>query len=73
MCGNIVDDTGFEADMGVDEDGTAEDGVHSWVQRAGGERGNRERYDRDGQQSLKSPVVGAVGWVGRWCYCWIVC
>lgn len=62
--GNVVDDDGLEANVGVQEHGRAQDGVEGGVQRAGSEGGDGERDERGGEEALKSPVVGAMGGVG---------
>lgn len=40
VLGDVVDDDGLETDVGVKEDGAAEDGVHGRVERAGSEGGD---------------------------------
>ena len=62
--GNVVDDDGLEANVRVEENGRAQDGVHGRVERAGGEGSDGEGDERSGEEALKSPVVGAVGGVG---------
>lgn len=62
----VIGDAGLEADVGVDEDGGAEDGIHGWVQGAGDERSDCEWDEADRDGALEGPVVGAVHWVRFW-------
>lgn len=59
--GDVVDDDGLEANVGVDEDGRAQDRVHGGVERARRKGGNGQRHQARGQEALKRPVVRAVG------------
>lgn len=49
----------------MDEDGTADDGVGGWVEAAGDEWGDGEGDETGGDETLKGPVVGALGGVCR--------
>lgn len=62
--GDVVDDDGLEANMRVQQDGGAQDGVGGGVERAGGEGSNGEGHEAGGEEALKGPVVGAVRGVG---------
>ena len=62
--GNVVDDDGLEANVGVQEQSRAQDGVEGGVERAGSEGSDGERDERGSEKALESPVVGAVGGVG---------
>jgi hypothetical protein len=55
--GNVVDDYGLEADVRVQEDGRAQDGVGGGVERTGGKGRNGERHEAGGEEALKGPVV----------------
>ncbi len=62
LFGDVIDDDVLEAGVRVDEDGGAQDGVERRVQRAGREGGDGERDQGAGDQPVKGPVVGPVGW-----------
>lgn len=55
--GNVVNDDGLEADVGVQEDGGAQNGVGGGVERAGGKGRDGERHEAGGEETLKGPVV----------------
>jgi len=55
--GDVVNDDGLEADVGVQEDGRAQDGVGGGVERTGGKGRNGERHEAGGEEALKGPVV----------------
>ena len=58
--GNIVDNDGLEADVGVDEDGAAENSIQNGVDTARGERRNGQGHETGGEEPLKRPVVRAM-------------
>ena len=60
----VVDDGGLESDVRVGDDQRAQDGVHDGVEGTSGERSEGERDQADADQSLKRPVVAALGGVG---------
>lgn len=55
--GDVVNDDGLEADVGVQQDGRAQDGVGGGVERTGGKGRNGERHEAGGEEALKGPVV----------------
>lgn len=61
LLGQVVDDDVLEAEVGVDDDEGAEDGVHDRVERPGGEGGHGQGHQAEADGALKGPVVGAVG------------
>lgn len=54
---DVVNDDGLEADVGVQQDGRAQDGVGGGVERTGGKGRNGERHEAGGEEALKGPVV----------------
>lgn len=65
LLGDVVGDEDLEAEVGVDEEEAAQDGVGGRVEGAGGERSDGQGHDAGGDEALKGPVVGAVAGVGR--------
>lgn len=57
---DVVDDHHLESEVGVDQDHGAQDGIHRRVQRPRGEGGEGEGDQTRGDDTLESPVVGAV-------------
>lgn len=55
--GDVVNEDGLEADVGVQEDGRAQDGVGGGVERTGGKGRNGERHEAGSEEALKGPVV----------------
>lgn len=60
---DIVGDDVLEAQVRVDEERAAEDGVEGRVEGTGREGGESEGHEAQGEGTVKSPVVGAVGGV----------
>lgn len=57
LLGDVVDDDGLEAEVRVQQEGGAQDGVGGGVERAGGEGRNGERHEAGGEEALEGPVV----------------
>lgn len=60
LLGDVVGDEDLEAEVGVDEQEGAQDGVGGGVERAGGEGSDGQGHDAGGDEALKAPVIGAV-------------
>lgn len=60
----VVNDASIEANVGVNDEQTAENRVGNGIQRASSEGSDAERDESSRDESLKSPVIAAVG--GRW-------
>jgi hypothetical protein len=57
LLGDVVNDDGLEADVRVQEDGGAQDGVGGGVERSRGEGRNGEGHEAGGKDALEGPVV----------------
>lgn len=68
LWGKVIDDASLEADVGMNENRAAEDGIGHWVQGSGCEWCYGERDQSSGQDTLEGPVVGAVRrvWSRNW-------
>lgn len=72
LLGDVVGDEDLEAEVGVDEEEAAQDGIGGRVEGAGGEGSDGQGHDAGGDKALKGPVVRAVAGVGRGDGCGIV-
>lgn len=61
----VIDDTSLEADVRMNNQSAAKDGVHNRVKRASSKRGDGQRNEGSGNDALKSPVIAAVARGGR--------
>lgn len=61
--GDVVGDEHLQAEVRVDEQQRAEDGVGGRVERAGGKGRDGQGHNACGDEALKGPVVGAVAGV----------
>lgn len=73
LAGDVVNDHGLEADVGVDEESGTEEGVGGRVEGAGDEWRDCERDEAHGDQALEGPVVGAVRRICGWDNGGVVC
>lgn len=62
--GDVVDNARLEAEVRVDEETGAKNGVEGRVQGTSGEGGDGQGGNTSGEEALKSPVVRTVGGVG---------
>jgi len=62
----VVHDAGVEADVAVDDQRGAQQGVEDRVRRAANEGRGGQRDERRGDEPLEGPVVAAGGGRGGW-------
>lgn len=56
----VINNTGLESNVGVDEQKGAQGRVHGGIQRASCKRGNAEGDETSGDKPLKRPVIAAM-------------
>lgn len=62
--GDVVDNARLEAEVGVDEETGAENGVEGRVQGTSSEGSDSQGGDTSSEEALEGPVVRTVGGVG---------